>query len=61
MLGMTFFGAYDSLARRGVLHLEDMQHAYLKLSETAGLHDPNLKPEYLTEIEGRLCAWEQQA
>ena len=54
------FGAYDALACRGVLNLEEMQHAYLKLRETAGVGLPGLGPEYLAQLERRLHGWEQR-
>lgn len=54
------FGAYDALACRGVLNLEEMQHAYLKLRETAGAGLPGLGLEYLAQLESRLHGWEQR-
>lgn len=52
------FLAYDKLADRGVLHLEDMRHAYQKLRET-GAGVQALGPEHLAQLERRLRYWEQ--
>lgn len=53
------FLAYHDLAKnRGVLHLEDMRHAYQKIRET-GAGVLALEPEYLAMLERHLCYWEQ--
>lgn len=52
------FLAYDELAARGVLHLEDMRYAYQKLRETAAGW-PAMSPKHLAKLEKRLHYWEQ--
>jgi tetratricopeptide (TPR) repeat protein len=52
------FLAYKQLAARGVLHLEEMRHAYQKLRETAvGVQAMGQK--YLAQLEDDLHHWEQ--
>ena len=53
------FGAYNAMAKEGVLKLENMREAYLKLRKTASAGLQGLGPEYLAQLEIVLNYWEE--